>query len=52
MPMESKAQWRMMFAKRPKMAKEMADKTKGGFHALPEKVRMNAIRDRARSKRR
>lgn len=38
MPLKSKAQMRYMFSKHPKMAKEMADKTKS-IKKLPNKVK-------------
>lgn len=38
MPFKSKAQQRYMFTKHPKIAKELASKTKD-FKKLPEKVK-------------
>jgi hypothetical protein len=38
MPLKSKAQQRFLFAKKPKLAKEFAEKTPN-IKALPEKVK-------------
>ena len=38
MPMKSKAQWRFMWAKHPKLAREFAEATAATYASLPEHV--------------
>ena len=44
MPLRSKAQARYLFAKRPKMADEFADKTTMSIKDLPERIKPKGMR--------
>ena len=44
MPLKSKAQARYLFAKRPKMADEFADKTTMSIKDLPERIKPKGMR--------
>jgi hypothetical protein len=44
MPLKSKAQARYLFAKRPKMADEFADKTTMSIKNLPERIKPKGMR--------
>lgn len=44
MPLKSKAQARYLFAKRPKMAEEFADKTPSMIKDLPERIKPKGMR--------
>ena len=50
MPFKSKAQQRMMFAQHPRIAKEMASKTRS-IKSLPERARGSKASSRKRGKR-
>lgn len=38
MPFRSQAQWRMMYARHPEIARRWAHETPGGYRSLPRRV--------------